>query len=74
MDFRNVVGPGETQQIAEVLQIFMMLGKPLAAHTRFVQTQRLKLRSHGAVEQQNLLGQQGVEFVSAVGHGIGGRL
>jgi hypothetical protein len=48
----------QAEDVGEVFQVFMVVGKPLTAHGRLIETKFLSLRSHRSVEQQYPLGQQ----------------
>ena len=66
VDLRDVVGAGEAEDVGEVLEVFVVIGEPLAAHGRLVEPQILDLRPHGAVEDQNPFVEERFELVSLV--------
>ena len=72
MDLRDLVRVREAEDVGEVLEVLVMAGKPLAAHAALVQPERLDLRAHRAVEDQNPLGEQRFEQVGFVDDGLRG--
>ena len=52
------VGMREAEDVGEVLEVFVVLGKALAADRSLVEAEGLDLRAHRAVEHENPLGKQ----------------
>jgi hypothetical protein len=66
MDRRDFLGVGQAQDVGEVLEVLVVIRKPLAAHGGFVEPQGLNLGPHGPVENQNPLVEQRLEFGGAI--------
>ena len=69
VDVGDRVRMRQAEDIGEVLEVFVVAGEALAADGGFVEAKGLDLRAHGAVEQQDALGEQRFELVGFVGHG-----
>src|SRR4029079_9825366 len=64
----NVIGPGDAEDVREVLEVLFVVGKPLTADRFLGEPQSLELRPHRAVEHENSLGQKRFEQVGFVDH------
>ena len=68
VDIDDVPGMRQTEDVGEILQIAIVVGKPLAPDGRLVQLQPLNLRAHRPVEQQNPLVEQGFQGFGLIIH------
>ena len=57
MNVGDQIGLGQTQKIVAALEIFAVIGEPLAAKIRFAKFMGLDHRPHSAVENDDSLGQ-----------------
>ena len=48
----------QAKNVGEILEVFMMARKPLAADGGFVQAEGLNLRAHRAIEEKDALCEQ----------------
>ena len=69
----NLFRVRETQQVDEVAQVGRMIGESVAADERIIEAAREDGGPHGAVEEQNTLGEEPPKRLGAVGSDLAGQ-
>ena len=69
MDALHLVGAGEAQQVVAPRQVGGMVGEAVSAEVPLRQIQSLDLRGHGAVEEEDALGQKPAWITGSAGGG-----